>query len=150
MKSALLYGSETWRVNKTNTHKLQTFTNRCLRNSLNVRWPEVVSNEQLWDKTKQTPIETEMRKRNWGWIGHTLRKPASNITRQALDWNLQGKRKVGRPKETWRRSTDAEIKAAGTTWAELKRIIQNRVRWRGVVPQGIKRHKSSKSSPPND
>ena len=64
---------------------------------------------------------------------HTLQKPASNITRQALDWNLQGKRKVGCPKQTWRRSTDAEIKTAGTTWTELKRTSQNRVRWRGVV-----------------
>ena len=85
VKWVLLYGSETWRVTKTNTHKLQTFTNRCLRTILNIRWPEVVSNEQLWDKTTQTPIETEIRKRKWGWIGHTLRKPASNITRQALD-----------------------------------------------------------------
>ena len=42
------------------------------RNSLNIRWPEVVSNQQLWDKTKQTLIETEIRKRKWGWIGHTL------------------------------------------------------------------------------
>ena len=63
----------------------------------------------------------------------TLRKPASDITRQALDWNPQGKRKVGRPKQTRRRSTDAEIKSAGTTWAELKRTSQNRVRWRGAV-----------------
>ena len=133
VKSVLLYSSETWRVTKTNTHKLQTFTNRCLRTILNIRWPEVVSNVQLWDKTKQTPIETEIRKRKWGWIGHTLRKPASNITRQAFDWNPQGKRKVGRPKHTWWRSTDAEIKAAGTTWAKLKRTSQNRVRWRGVV-----------------
>ena len=81
----------------------------------------------------KTPIETEIRKRKWGWIDHTLRKPASNITRQALDWNPQGKRKVGRPKQTWRRSTDAEIKAAGTTWAELRRTRQNRVGWRGAV-----------------
>ena len=103
----------------------RTFTNRCLRNILNIRWPEVVSNEQLWDKTKQTPAETEIRKRKWGWIGHTLRKPTSNITRQALDWNPQGKRKVGRPKQTWRRSTDAEIKSAGTTWAELKKTSHN-------------------------
>ena len=100
VKSVLLNGSETWCVTKTNTHKLQTFTNRCLRNILNIRWSEVVSNEQLRDKTKQTPIETEIRKRKWGWIGHTLRKPASIITRQALDWNPQGQRKVGRPKQT--------------------------------------------------
>ena len=145
VKSVLLYGSETWSVTKTNTHKLQTFAY-----IFNIRWPEVVSNEQLWDKTKQTPIETEIRKRKWGWIDHTLPKPASNITRQALDWNPQGKRKVGRPKQTWRRSADAEIKAAGTTWAELKRTRQNRDRWRVLlrpfVPLGIKRHKSSKLS----
>ena len=134
MKSVLLYGSETWRVTKTSTQKLQTVTNRCPRNILNIRWPEVVSNEELWNKAKQTPIEMEItKKRKWGWIGHTLRKPVSNITRQALEWNPQGKRKVGRPKQTWRRSTDDEIKAAGTTWAELKRTSQNQVRWRGVV-----------------
>ena len=133
VKSVLLYGSETWRVTKTNTHKLQTFTNRCLRNILNIRWPEVLPNEQLWDRMRQTPIETEIKKRKWGWIGHTLRKPASNVTKQALDWNPQGKRKVGRPKQTWRRSVDTEVKATGMTWAELRRSCQNRVRWKGVV-----------------
>ena len=50
--SVLLYGAETWRVTKTNTHKLQTFTNRCLRNILGIKWPEVVSNKQLWDRTR--------------------------------------------------------------------------------------------------
>ena len=133
VKSVLLYGSEMWPVTKTNTHKLQTFTNRCLRNILNIRWPEVISNKQLWDKTKQTPIETEIRWCKWGWIGHRLWKPASNITRQALDWYPQGKHKVGQPKQTWRRSTDAKIKAPGITWTELKRTSQNWVRWRGVV-----------------
>ena len=115
VKSVLLYGAETWRVTKTNTQKLQTFTNRCLRNILGIRWPDVVSNKQLWDRTRQAPIETEIQKRKWGWIGHTLRKAAANVTRQVLDWNPQGKRKVGRPKQTWRRSIDAEVKAAGMT-----------------------------------
>ncbi|RUS79383.1 hypothetical protein EGW08_012843 [Elysia chlorotica] len=41
VKSVLLYGSGTWRVAKTNSHKLQSFTNRCLRNILHVIWPEV-------------------------------------------------------------------------------------------------------------
>ena len=33
---------------------------------------------------------------NMGMIGHTLRKPNTNITRHALMWNPQGKRKRGR------------------------------------------------------
>lgn len=133
VKSVLLYGSETWRTTKTNRNKLQTFINRCLRNILNIRWPEVISNKDLWNKTNQMPIGEDIKKRKWGWIGHTLRKSPSNVTRQALDWNPQGKRKVGRPRQTWRRSTDAEVKAAGMTWAELKRIAQNRVRWKCAV-----------------
>ena len=131
VKSVLLYGSETWRTTKSNTHKLQTFIN--LRNIINIRWPYVISNADLWDKTGQSPIEVEIKKRKWGWIGHTLRKSPSNVTKQALDWNPQGKRKVGRPKQTWRRSTDAEVNAIGTTWAQLRRTSQNRVRWRSVV-----------------
>ncbi len=128
VKSVLLYGSETWRVTNTNTKKLQSFTNKCLRNILNIRWPEVISNEQLWDRTRQNPIDIDVKKRKWGWIGHTLRKPVTNVTRQALSWNPQGRRKVGRPKQTWRRSVNAEVNAAGTSWAELGRTSQNRVR----------------------
>ncbi|KAL8622673.1 hypothetical protein ACOMHN_009307 [Nucella lapillus] len=85
VKSVLLYGSETWRTTKTNRKKLQTFINRCLSNILNIRWPEVISNEDLWTRTKQTPIGEDISKRKWGWIGHTMRKPPSNVTRQALD-----------------------------------------------------------------
>jgi len=66
VKSVLLYGSETWRTTKSNTHKLQTFIHRCLRNIINIRWPDVISNADLWDKTGQSPIEVEIRKRKWG------------------------------------------------------------------------------------
>nr|KAG5687521.1 hypothetical protein BaRGS_027306 [Batillaria attramentaria] len=94
VKSVLLYGSETWRTTKTSSHKLQTFINRCLRNILNIRYPLVITNQDLWEGTRQVPIEQEIKKRKWGWIGHTLRKSTSDVTRQSLDWNPQGKRKV--------------------------------------------------------
>ena len=96
-------------------------THSCLSRSIREKSPEIT-----------VPVGKCLQFAGVG-LGHTLPKPASNITRQALDWNPQGKRKVGRPKQTWRRSTDAEIKAAGTTWAELRRTSQNRVLWRGVV-----------------
>ncbi|KAK7089318.1 hypothetical protein V1264_024890 [Littorina saxatilis] len=133
VKAVLLYGSETWRVTNTITGKLQTSVNRCLRHILNIRWPEKISNADLWKRTNQKPISQDVKKRKWGWIGHTLRKPNDNITRQALDWNPQGKRKVGRPKQTWKRSIESEAKAADRTWPRLKGAAQNRVRWRGVV-----------------
>lgn len=133
VKAVLLYGSETWRVTNTITKKIQTFVNKCLRHILNIRWPEKILNVDLWKRTSQNPIDQDIKKRKWGWIGHTLRKPTDNVTRQALEWNPQGKRKVGRPKQSWRRSVESEVKEAGMTWTQLKRTAKNRVRWRGDV-----------------
>ena len=48
--------------------------------------------EGLWERAGQEPVAKQILRRKWGWIGHTLRKPASSTTRQALTWNPQGKR----------------------------------------------------------
>jgi hypothetical protein len=63
VKSLLLYGSETWKVIKTTTSKLQTFVNRCLRHILNIHWPEVISNEVLWRRTGETEISLQKKRR---------------------------------------------------------------------------------------
>ena len=68
-----------------------------------------------------------------GWIGHMLRKPPANITRQALSWNPQGKRRRGRPCNSWRRDTEAELKAQKLSWKGACDAAQNRVCWRGIV-----------------
>ena len=97
VKSVLLYGSETWKVAKTTTSNLHAFINRCLRKILNIHWPEVISNEELWRRTEETEISIQIKRRKWNWIGHTLRKGNEVIEREALDWNPQGKRRRGRP-----------------------------------------------------
>ncbi|XP_061195301.1 uncharacterized protein LOC133203547 [Saccostrea echinata] len=133
VKSVLLYGSETWRVTNTTSNKLQTFANRCLRHILNIRWPENINNKNLWETTNQDPITKQITRRKWRWIGHTLRKPSGDITRHALEWNPQGKWRVGRPRTTWRRSCEEEIRQCGHSWEQLKKAAQNRVRWRTVA-----------------
>ncbi|XP_071123293.1 uncharacterized protein [Mytilus edulis] len=75
----------------------------------NIKWHEKISNKDLWEKTNQSPVDEELKKRKWRWIGHTLRKPKTNITRQALQWNPQGKRSRDRPRYTWRRNVAAEM-----------------------------------------
>ncbi|GFR67684.1 hypothetical protein ElyMa_002005700 [Elysia marginata] len=73
VKSVWLYGSDTWRVTKTNTLSLQKFINRCLTNVLNVRWPEVVSNKEECKKCNKLMASTQIKKRKCGWIGNTFR-----------------------------------------------------------------------------
>jgi len=103
VKAVLLYGSETWKVAKTTTSKLQVFVNRCLRRILNIHWTEVISNEELWRRAEETEISVQIRRWKWNWIGHTLRKGQDTIEREVMDWNPQGQWKRGRPKQTWRR-----------------------------------------------
>ena len=137
VKSVLLYGSETWRVTKANSTKLQTFVNKCLRSIMGIHWPEVKTNEELWTTTEQERINIQIRRRKWDWIGHTLRKTNCKVTKQALRWNPQRKRNRGRPRNSWRRTVDDEASKAGYTWWQLERIAQNRPRWQAMVSVDI-------------
>ena len=50
-----------------------------------------------------------------GVIRSRLRKPSEDMTRVALRWIPEGKRKRGKPKTTWRSTIENEIKERGYT-----------------------------------
>jgi hypothetical protein len=80
--------------------------------------------------TESGDINLEIRRRKFGWIGHTLRKDKSEISSSALTYNPQGKRKRGRPKQTWLRTT---LKESGKSFDEMKLLANNRVQWKSFV-----------------
>ncbi|VDO57621.1 unnamed protein product [Schistosoma margrebowiei] len=57
VKTVLLYGAETWRTTKAIIQKIQVFINSCLRKILQIRWPDTISNNVLWERTNQIPVE---------------------------------------------------------------------------------------------
>jgi hypothetical protein len=63
----------------------------------------------------------------------TLQKSSNDIARQAVEWNPQGTRGRGRPKNTWRRTVLEEAKGVNKTWAEIKADAKNTVRWKILV-----------------
>jgi len=58
-------------------------------------------------------VSTQIRKRRWRYIGHVLRKSADSNERIAPRWTLNGRRRRGRPKETWRRTVEKERNKMG-------------------------------------
>ena len=144
VKPVLLYGAETWRNTTVNMKRIQSFINNCLRRILGIHWPDKISNLKLWERTGQKPVEQEILQRRWRWIGHTIRKSASNTTRQALNWNPQGKRRRGRPRNTWRRDVEADIKELGLNWGKLERLAQDRDAWRTLVGGLCPKNKNKK------
>lgn len=103
VKSVLMYGCEMWKVSKELTNRLQVFIIHCLRKILRMLWPVVITNNDLLEQCNKTEIGLKKRKQKSNWIGHTLRRPANNISRMALDWNPQGRQQRGRPKSSWKR-----------------------------------------------
>ena len=60
------------------------------------------------------------------WFGHVLRRHDGHILRKALEFEVRGKRKRGRPKKTWKTQMEKESKSVGME----KKEAMNRVRWR--------------------
>lgn len=133
VKSTLLYGSETWQMTNAIAQRLQVFVNKCLRIIRHIFWPNKISNTELWRSTNEEPIIRQITRRKWKWIGHTLRKPHDNITKTALEWNPQGSRRPGRPKNTWRRTVLQELQQQNKTFDDVKTLCNDRIKWNSLV-----------------
>jgi hypothetical protein len=101
----LLYGSECWKTSVTIEMKLQEFQNKCLRRIFKIFWPNTISNEDLHHKTGMSNITETIQLRKWRWLEHVC-----GMSPYTLPRTPQRKRNRGRPKETWRRTVERELK----------------------------------------
>ena len=131
--STLLYGAESWKITETVLRKLEVFQRKCLRSILRIFWPNVISNDDLYTRTHFLPLTDVILKKRWRWIGHVLRMPNTENAKVALFWTPDGKRKRGRPKETWRRTVAREMKEKGWSWKFLETQAKDRTQWRSLV-----------------
>jgi hypothetical protein len=84
VKSKLLQSAKTW-TTTNKTIEMKAFTTSCLRKVFQFRWSDTISNNiKLWERTHKLLAEINIMKRKFRWIGHTLRKPQTNTTRQVL------------------------------------------------------------------
>ena len=132
--SVLLYGCETWKMNKGDAQRLDVFYHRCLRRILKIRWPMRMSNQEVRRRANiASTISQQIRRRRWRMIGHVLRSKDEH-TKIALSWTPQGKRSRGRPRETWRRTAERERKEYGfTSWEGAGAAARSKAEWRSFI-----------------
>ena len=63
------------------------------------------------------------------WYGHVLRRDDDSVLRVALNLEVSGKRKRGRPKKTWRKQVEEETEKIGLKKEDALR----RDKWRDGV-----------------
>ena len=94
----------------------------------------MVTNSSIEEQSGINRISFELRRRRWNWIGHVLRRDATNHARVAIEWAPEGRRNVGRPKETWRRTVTKEMKSYGwKSWNDVKVVASDRRKWKESV-----------------
>ena len=81
------------------------------------------------------------------WYGHVIRREDDNIRKKAMMMEVNGQRKPGRPKMTWKRQVEESVKTVGlkieeaadrTRWREGVRAIAE---WMRIRPPSVTRKK---------
>ena len=94
-----------------------------------VKWQDRVSSEEIAKRCGVKEIETKIRQRRLQWFGHVRREAEGGVLRLVDELEVPGKRKVGRPRKTWRDTVKQDL--------EILRVDENmaldRSRWRKII-----------------
>ena len=102
VQSIFLYNSELWTVTQKLESTIDVFQRNLLRQILKIRWPDKISNEQLYKMTNQKPWSQEVKKRRISWYGHLMRLPEETPAKRALrEYQRYVRKPRGKAKTTW-------------------------------------------------
>ena len=115
-----------------------------MRTVLQIFWPKVINNEQLYKKAKITKWSVLVLKRRLTWVGHLARLNDNTPARVALREYLKDIPKpVGRPKSTWARlvynnfqqysGLNLNYNSEKSFFNDLFPICADRKKWRNIV-----------------
>ena len=132
IKSALLYGAETWTIKSANEKKmLSTEMDFWRRSARTSRMGKKTSIEIRARMGIKTSITTKIVKKGMQWCGHVQRMDVSKIPRLVLNWKPEGKNKRGRPRKRWK----AKLMKGMTENGIEEEDAQDRQRWKQILKE---------------
>ena len=130
VRSVMLYGSETWCLRESEMAILRRTERAMVRAMCGVKLMDKKKTEDLMEMLGLEESVDQLAKANGvRWLGHVLRKDDEHVLRKALEFEVDGTRKRGRPKKTWKRQVEEELRKVGLR----KEDASIRVKWRNGV-----------------
>ena len=103
VRSVVLHGSETRCLRENEMAILRRTERAMVRAMCGAKLMEKKRTEDLMEMLGLKETAVQMAKVNGvRWYGHVLRRDDGHILRKALEFEVRGKRKPGRPKTTWK------------------------------------------------
>ena len=126
VESVLLYGSQTWTIDKSLQNRLDGCYTRMLRMALDICWTQKLTNKQLYGELP--PVPSKVAYRRMLLAGHCVRHPEEEASKLVLWHPKQGKRKKGRQAVTY---IDTLMEDTGIqNVEELRTAMMDRNGWR--------------------
>ena len=133
-----VYGAETWSITKAIEKRIDAFDQWCLRRILNITWSECVTNLKVRRRTGQPLLSDTVRIRRLKLFGHVTRADKSQDHSRALQACISPaprnwRRRPGRPRHTWPRTVEEDLRPFNLGLASGLRRAQNRTSWRTLT-----------------
>ena len=129
VRPAMMYGAETWAVQKAQEKKLDVAEIRMERWMSGVNKLDRIRKEIIRGATKVGEISMKVHESRLKWYGHVLRREYEYVGKRAMAMEVPGKRRDGRPKRRWLNIIRNELSER-----ELSREgAQDRAKWRRLI-----------------
>jgi len=132
--STFLYGCESWTLSTSSEKKIEAFEMKCYRRLLRVPYTAHRTNESIRSEIEAAigvhkHLLQIVKERKLSWFGHITRSSPS-LTQTILQGSVEGKRRRGRPRMTWRDN----IKTwTNMPFSQLLEAAKDRHRWRDFI-----------------
>lgn len=136
-----LYNAETWTLCHTKEEEINAFQRKIIRKYvLNIKWPKIISNNELYLKTKIEKWGNKIQFRKLKWFGYIARAQEGTPCKLAMTYALSNyQKRPGRPITTWISSVKNDLKNMNKTWREAEmQAIDNPKEWIRDIKSYIK------------
>ena len=135
---AMLHGSETWCLRESEMAISRRTERTMVRSMCGVKLVDKKNTQELMETVGLKKTLDRMAKA-YGvrWYGHVIKREGDNIPKKAMVMEVNGHRKRGQPKMTWKKQVEESVKKVGLKIEE----VADRTRWREgmrAIAEGIR------------